>query len=325
MVSSRDTGYTSTLAVVGLSVALAACSSGSPPNNQSSRPSTTATPTTAPTPAVVPVLEAPDRSTYDAILSVIARLAEAGRAEREAALARLKATDPAAWAEQTKELDLYHCGGSGYDLMGDDTISQPHTTMMVLHAYDMWWLRNSTAAFPAGAWQRAIDDYEQRELQRLLASKVDTRADLTDDEARRTAIEAAITDAVDAGYDAKMAFLNSIAEQLNAVRGDRQLPTVVVVGGCGGGTVSVRIVTDPAGGQVMFIPTFFYELCRAKSIDPDDPVGCKRWREALGTASTAVAGDYHYIVRWADGAVRRGKLSITDNQDGRTITLGKVK
>ena len=58
------------------------------------------------------------------------------------------------------------------------------------------------------------------------------------------------------------------------------LREVVIGGGCGAGEVEVTIVTQPSGGQVLLAPSFYYELCRAQDIDPEDTRRCNRWREA---------------------------------------------
>jgi hypothetical protein len=89
-----------------------------------------------------------------------------------------------------------------------------------------------------------------------------------------------------------------------------------------GGEVPVSIETDPAGAKVLLIPSFFYELCRAQNIDSDDTVRCRRWREAISGRVSQVSGDYLYIVRWSDGATRRGKLSVMD-AGGDTLVLRK--
>jgi hypothetical protein len=85
----------------------------------------------------------------------------------------------------------------------------------------------------------------------------------------------------------------------------------------------VSIATEPLGAQVMFIPTFFYELCKAQRLDPDDTRRCNRWREAVDGRLSQVAGDYLYMARWPDGAIRRGTLSFTGMEDGQRVVLRK--
>ena len=79
--------------------------------------------------------------------------------------------------------------------------------------------------------------------------------------------------------------------------------------GCGGGEVSVNLVTEPAATQVSIIPAFFYELCRVQRIDPNDTARCAHWREVSGPI-VQVSGDYHYVAKWHDGTVKRGMLDV---------------
>jgi hypothetical protein len=87
--------------------------------------------------------------------------------------------------------------------------------------------------------------------------------------------------------------------------------------------MSVRIVTSPRGGQVLFIPVFFYELCKAQNLDPDDARSCNRWGEAVDGRLAQVAGNYIYVARWPDGVVRRGRLTFSNKQDGETVLVQK--
>jgi hypothetical protein len=122
----------------------------------------------------------------------------------------------------------------------------------------------------------------------------------------------------------KAKFLEQLARRLNQERkANSSLPRLVVDGGCGAGEITVQIATDPPGAQVLFIPTFFYELCRAQKLQADDPWGncSERWREAVDGTVSRVSGDYHYVARWSDGATRRGRLRMTDVEDGQTIKL----
>jgi hypothetical protein len=290
---------------------LAACGAEPATSSEASRPVTASlAPALSPTSSVDA-----GRATYAAILKTLAVMA--AEAARNAPTGQP--------SMEPDELDLSHCGSNAGDLLGDWFADEPRTTLLTMLAFDMYVLRDGTKPFPPGPWRQQIDDYERAELDRRLAARIDVPPGLPPEE-RLGAADAAIKAITRDGYEAYLAFLQNLADQLNALRGSRRdLPKVIVVGPCGGGAVSVRIVTDPAGGQVLFIPTFFYELCRAQAIDPEDPAKCRRWREALSSTLTSVSGDYQFIARWADGAVRRGKLSITDNQDGRTITLGKLK
>jgi hypothetical protein len=86
---------------------------------------------------------------------------------------------------------------------------------------------------------------------------------------------------------------------------------------------SVSIATAPAGAQVLFITAFFYELCKAQNLDPEDTRTCNRWREAHEGRLSEVIGDYWYIARWADATTRKGQLTFSDADNDTTITLRK--
>ncbi|HEY8321813.1 MAG TPA: hypothetical protein VIG46_08525 [Candidatus Baltobacteraceae bacterium] len=99
--------------------------------------------------------------------------------------------------------------------------------------------------------------------------------------------------------------------------------------GCGGGEVPVKLITQPTATRVVIIPSFFYELCRVRRIDPNDTARCAHWREVSGPI-VQVSGDYHYIAKWRDGTVKRGMLDIEsaalpggDDPNANTITLRK--
>jgi len=97
----------------------------------------------------------------------------------------------------------------------------------------------------------------------------------------------------------------------------------VVLGVCveGEGERAIAFVSRPAATHVFIIPSFFYELCRVRKIDPEDTSRCEHWREVL-SAVVPVSGSYHYVAKWADGTTARG---ILDEEDpaSRTITLRK--
>jgi hypothetical protein len=125
-------------------------------------------------------------------------------------------------------------------------------------------------------------------------------------------------------YDA---FVDKIARELNSYRQRKapRLPKVVSDGGCGDGGFGIKVMTEPANGQVMFITVFFYELCRAQNLDPNDPTQCDRWREAVAGAEFEVSGDYFYRASWPSGAERRGRLSFTNIERDMTITFREPK
>jgi hypothetical protein len=121
------------------------------------------------------------------------------------------------------------------------------------------------------------------------------------------------------------AFSNRIAAEVKGYQATHpSLHGLAFAGGCGADEISVKIVTTPVATQVFLIPTFYYELCRAEKVDPDNTTACDHWREVLGPVAK-IAGSYHYVVQWA-GAVRRGILSDKDyreNDDGDVVILRK--
>ncbi|MCA1621497.1 MAG: hypothetical protein LC795_19935 [Acidobacteria bacterium] len=105
--------------------------------------------------------------------------------------------------------------------------------------------------------------------------------------------------------------------------GATRLPKIVEQDGCGAGEFVIKIRTVPAGGRVNIIPVFFYELCKAQRLNPDDSAQCDRWREPVEGVVTEVVGDYFYRVSWPDGARRSGRLSFTKLQPDQTVTFRK--
>jgi hypothetical protein len=165
--------------------------------------------------------------------------------------------------------------------------------------------------YPNQVWEPALRSYENAQL----------------GEMRR-----AQGQQLQAGLQArKQAFMKQFASQLSSYqRSHPTLGNVVNEGACHrpsrevrAGNVGLQISTDPMGGSVFLIPSFFYELCRAQNINPDDTVNCNRWREAISGRAASVAGDYVYFVRWPDGAMRRGKLSVVDREFGNVVVLRK--
>jgi hypothetical protein len=106
-------------------------------------------------------------------------------------------------------------------------------------------------------------------------------------------------------------------------RAANKLPKIIVEGGgCGAGGLTVRIATDPRGGQILIIPVFFYQLCKAQNLAPEDFKLCDRWREIPDGFNAEVSGDYNYIVRWSNGGRREGVLPFSSMGDGeKKLTL----
>ncbi len=121
--------------------------------------------------------------------------------------------------------------------------------------------------------------------------------------------------------------LKRLAAALNRYRqkSHTSLPKIIIAGGYGAGEVGAKVSTEPPGGQVLFIPCFFYELCKAQKLNPDDPDSCDRWREAIDGILVPVIGDYVYVARWADGTTKRGKISVRFLEEGQNIVIRKLK
>jgi hypothetical protein len=169
------------------------------------------------------------------------------------------------------------------------------------HSVVLWSETLKRLGYPASVWQEPLSRYESEGLRHLARPLTDPERDYRD-----------------------RAFLKKLVALLDAYRSDHPaLPEVVIVGECGAGEVEVTIITQPSGGQVLFTPSFYYELCRAQDIDPEDTRRCNRWREAHDGKLEYVSGAYHYLVRWSDGATRGGMISFTANDGGKTITIRK--
>ena len=241
---------------------------------------------------------APDRAQYAAIKTVMQRLYDKGDRDIRSILG-------------TKgPYDLYHCL-VGADYLGEGAEKERGTAGFANIAFDnVVWTNNLTKlGYPARLWQELVAAYEAKEIELVIAAPAQAAKEeqaMNESTARRDAFLAALRKPLDAYRRTKPA-----------------LRPVVVEGGCGAGDMSVSIVTEPKGGQVLFIPTFFYELCRVQNVNPDDTGGCNRWREAVDGKLASVSGDYLYVVRWPDGTTRRGKLSFNKLEDGQTVTLRK--
>lgn len=240
--------------------------------------------------AAQPAASPAGASQYAAIKTVMQRLYDKGDREIKGLLGK-------------GDYDLYHCStGSEYlgNAAGDDALGS-----LANVAFDVviWTNNLKRLNYPAALWQAPITQYEASEIALVQKGAADAATEWTDRRGK---------------------FLNALSARLAEHRAKKpSLRKVVVEGGCGAGEVSVSIATEPKGAQVLFIPTFFYELCRVQNLNPDDTKGCARWREAVDGTLAQVSGDYQYVVRWPDGTVRRGKLSFHNLQDGQTVTLRK--
>ena len=120
-----------------------------------------------------------------------------------------------------------------------------------------------------------------------------------------------------------------IAAALNNYRRQSKpsLPRFIVEGGCGGaGEVEVHLTLQPPDGRLFLIPVFLYKVCQAQHLNPNDPGTCDRWTEVLNGTASYVSGDYIYMARWSDGAVRCGPLGFNNEvQEGKTFAITKMR
>jgi hypothetical protein len=208
------------------------------------------------------------------------------------------------WMLHSRTYNLYHCN-VGSEYLGDAGDADPTVHDLANLAYDVviWSRTLERIGYPEAVWGPAIAAYETATLDLLAQPPYIGGTELAD---RRDA------------------FREALLEVLLRHREDHpELRPVESIGECGAGEIHVRIATEPRGAQVLFIPTFFYELCRAQRLDPEDTVRCNRWREAIDGMLAQVAGDYYYLARWPDGVLRRGQLSFTNLQDEQTVVLRK--
>lgn len=100
-----------------------------------------------------------------------------------------------------------------------------------------------------------------------------------------------------------------------------RLHGLAFAGGCGAGSIAVKIATLPLATQVFIIPKFYYLVCRAQGVEPENMSACDHWREVTAPVEQ-VSGSYHYVARWPDGVVRRGVLDFNGAHND-SITLKK--
>lgn len=84
--------------------------------------------------------------------------------------------------------------------------------------------------------------------------------------------------------------------------------------GCGGGELPVKINTQPSGAKVHYIPLFFYNLCKARGIPPDDFTACTGWVSAA-KKSEYLSGKYFYIAQWPNGKSRSDIFNVEEFED----------
>ncbi len=171
-------------------------------------------------------------------------------------------------------------------------------------AYRVVYLSNDLQrlGYPPAIWKNIILEYERDVLQHLSPAP-------SEDERQGRLSE----------------FTQELRRSLDAYRSSH--PTIkeeYMSCGPGDAEIQARIVTQPRASQVLFTPSFYYDLCIAQKIDPEDTKRCNRWREAVDGKVEWVSGEYYYIARWPDGTTRRGKFRFAaDDSHVTTITLRK--
>jgi hypothetical protein len=222
-----------------------------------------------------------------------------------------RAAYPAGFGTPT-ELDLDHCA-SAAEYLGSAAQGDKIVPLANLAVDATKWSRNlQLMKYPDQVWEPRLRSYETAQLGEM-----------------RRAQGRQLEDRL---LGRRQTFMKQFAAQLSSYqRSHPTLGKVVNEGSCRrpndnyvrAGNRALEIATDPTGGSVFLIPTFFYELCRAQNIDPDDTARCNRWREAISGRQASVSGDYVYFVRWPDGATRRGKLSVVERDFGNSLVLRK--
>lgn len=199
--------------------------------------------------------------------------------------------------------DLINCRPSGTDFLGrahDD--SEPIGWLANLASTVVLWRSDlRKIGYPESVWRPVLIEFEDAAVPQLVRPG-----------------------GLPANYDAfSEKQYKRIAAALNKHRRESNpaLAEIVIVGECGAGEIGIKVATEPRNGQVLFIPVFFHELCKAQRLDPDDPRSCDRWREAVDGVLFDVAGDYFYRAQWPDGAAKRGRLSFTNLKDGQTVVF----
>lgn len=279
-----------TLSLLPTCILLYSCSRPTPaPSGSDSRP-----PNTAPvaSPKIVlsskQLVEADPRGQYLIIKETIAGLAPEPK-------------DPS----PSEIYDLEDCK-TGWDFIGvsQDELIGPLADLayMVVH------LRKTLVklGYPESVWSSSLTQFENRQLS-LLISEVG-QPDSDDSPSQRN----------------REGFKEKIVQELNSYREESpDLPQVIYLGECGAGEVTIDLRTDPAGGRATLIPVFFFELCKAQQLNPEDGTQCKWWLEPAEGLKLEVSGDYYFRATWSDGIQKQGRMSFDPAQDGQTITITK--
>ena len=212
-----------------------------------------------------------------------------------------------------RAFDLVDCTGGSEYLLPSGQTNSPRTEIIAKLgdlAYDVVRMRRALKAlgYPEAMWKPALIDYEDAQMKMRITERRPQGADWTSP-----------------SWTQQQEFKQRLVATLAAYRAREAptLPKVIYEGGCGAGDFGVKILVEPHSGHVEFIPVFYYELCKAQRLNPDDNVSCDRWREPADGLLFYVAGDYFYVATWPDGSQRRGRLGFNNLQEGQTITIRK--
>jgi hypothetical protein len=183
----------------------------------------------------------------------------------------------------------------GADFYISDNYLTEDASVVAAVAYEAAVIEHGAAElhYPKAVWQPIVDRYVRAQLARI-GAPAQSRDDYGDDP-----VEARLKRDLIAGTEAY-------------ARAHPELHLGKMVDGrdgCGAGENDFKILTQPAAALVELIPNFFYTLCVAKHINPEDTTKCDKWIEAFPSVNIYLAGDYRYLIRWSDGVVRRGLLS----------------
>jgi hypothetical protein len=208
-----------------------------------------------------------------------------------------------------KHFDLLYCDKGSMYLM-DYNVKEKLLPTMADLAFEVVTLKTSLKklGYPSELWSSAIDKQESLKLANIEGEAKEYQHD-----------------ALMKGILLTPTFRRELLHNLNEYRlahRNLRLATVVTEGGCGAGEVAVKISTRPPGAQVMYISQFQHDLCKAQHLDPDDFKQCDHWQEAHEDLSSDMAGEYVYVAKWSDGAVRHGTISI-EAKNNNKVTLTK--
>ncbi|WP_157063895.1 hypothetical protein [Methylobacterium tarhaniae] len=206
-------------------------------------------------------------------------------------------------SKKEKSYDLETCS-TGTQMVNENTNDGLYLTLLDL-SYDVLspQMALSALGYPEYTWKREIEKYERLHLERI---------------ANRTAKGLPLDYSVDTDRNLQKKIVISAED---ARKHNSALPRVYIEGGCGDGEVPVKISLNPPGGNIRLITDFSFKFCKLQDIDPYDVDLCNRWKSVEENKATELSGNYHYLVRWNDGSVRRDTISIVSgNKELFTIT-----